>query len=240
MRKVIFGDSGKTDERDPRVIRELADMNHVLRHRILPEITQLARRHNVIYDIAEKELVRAKNRFHRCLKTLFPDLDFGKDYKYSNSGRAIMTAYSFNQHAIVRAGQKRVTRKLKKLVPRIRNSSIERLMDYARASAKGTPDGCVNEVRALELQLAWDDLRLNEERKEQARQKLEDLYDEACIIDPNLPKPAKGFASKANLARLFGEIGPMADFQSWRQLMKFAGLNLCERKSGKYVGVTKK
>lgn len=239
MRKVIFGDAGKTDERDPSAIRELALRNHLLKRRILPEITQTARRYNVIYDIEERGIIRAKCLIHRCLKSLFPDLNFSQGYEYSNSGRAIMKAYGFNPHAIVRSGRKRVTKKLKGLVPRIRTTTIERLMKYAEDSVRSAPAGRVNSAHTLELQFAWEDLELHEKRRDDAREMLESLYDEACEIDPNLPKPAKGFASKANLARLFAEIGPMSDFQSWRQLMKFTGLNLCERKSGKFKGQTK-
>jgi len=239
MRKVIFGDSGKTDERDPTAIRELAERNHTLRHRILPEIFQAARRYNVICDIEEQGIVRAKCRIHRCLTALFPDFDFSKGYEYSKSGRAIMKTYGFDPHAIRRSGRVRMTKRLKALVPNIRSSTIDRLIRQSEASVRSAPGSRVNTAHALELQLAWEDLELHEQRREKARVMLESLYDEACEIDRKLPKPAQGFASKVNLARLFAEIGPMTDFASWKQLMKFAGINLCERKSGKYKGLTK-
>jgi len=239
MRQVLFGDSGKTDVRDPTAIRELAERGHVLTHRRLPEVFQVMRRYNVIIDTAEREIVNAKCRIHRCLKALFPDLDFCAGFQYTNSGRAIMAAYGFDPHAIVRAGLKRVTKKLKRLVPRIRNCTLVRLVDYAEASVQATPDGRMNQARALELQLAWNDLEFHEKRRADTRSVLENLYDEARQSDPNLPKPAKGFASKINLARLIAETGPPSDFNAWRQLMKMAGLNLCERQSGKYQGITK-
>lgn len=31
----------------------------------------------------------------------------------------------------------------------------------------------------------------------------------------------------------------MSDYMSWRQMLRMGGLNLCERKSGRYVGQTK-
>jgi hypothetical protein len=117
IRKVIFGDSGKTDKKDPVAILELADRNHVMKHRVLPEIFQLGRQYNVVYDTAERDMIRSKCRIHKCLKVLFPDLDFSKGYEYSNSGRAIMKAYGFDPHAIVSAGRTRVRKKLKRLVP---------------------------------------------------------------------------------------------------------------------------
>jgi transposase len=40
------------------------------------------------------------------------------------------------------------------------------------------------------------------------------------------------------LAALVAEIGPPEDFSSWRQLMRYAGLNLTEQQSGKWRGQT--
>jgi transposase len=58
-------------------------------------------------------------------------------------------------------------------------------------------------------------------------------------LEPRYPEPQKGVVSKTNLARLIAETGPLSDYQSWRQLLKMGGLNLRERKSGRYVGLTK-
>ena len=76
-------------------------------------------------------------------------------------------------------------------------------------------------------------------RRAQARVALEGLYDEAQQDDAQLPSAEPGVISKVALARLLGELGPLRDFSSWRQLLKMSGLNLCERKSGKFVGQTK-
>ena len=239
MRKVLFNDNGKTDNQDPLVIGDLASRNIVLKRRRLPETYLLLRRLNVVYETAEKGLVTAKCRIHRCLKILFPDLGFAPGFIYSKSGRAIMRCYAFNPHAIKRAGATRVTKRLKALVPRIRKRTIERLIEYASASVQSSPSMRVIQVRTLELQQAWEDMETHEKRRLDTAQLLEALYDEARSSDPNLPKPIKGVATKLALARLIGELGPLSDFSSWRQLLKMAGLNLCERKSGKYQGKTK-
>ena len=42
-----------------------------------------------------------------------------------------------------------------------------------------------------------------------------------------------------NLARLIGQTGPLEDFSSKRALLRYAGLNLRERKSGQYRGQTR-
>ena len=35
---------------------------------------------------------------------------------------------------------------------------------------------------------------------------------------------------------LFAELGPIDDFDSWRQVLKFAGMNIRQRQSGRFVG----
>ena len=62
MRVVLFGDSGKTDERDPHVIADLASRNLVLKHRLLPETHALMRRWGGVYEQAEEGIVDAKCR----------------------------------------------------------------------------------------------------------------------------------------------------------------------------------
>ena len=42
-----------------------------------------------------------------------------------------------------------------------------------------------------------------------------------------------------NLARLIGQTGPLGDFRSKRQLLRYAGMNLRERESGTYKGQTR-
>ena len=42
-----------------------------------------------------------------------------------------------------------------------------------------------------------------------------------------------------NLARLLGQTGPLSDFASKRQLLRYAGMSLHERESGTYKGQTR-
>ncbi|WP_442505675.1 transposase [Novipirellula sp. SH528] len=51
--------------------------------------------------------------------------------------------------------------------------------------------------------------------------------------DARLPSPCKGVVTLRLLSRLVAEIGPPDDFRTLPQLMRYAGLNLCERQSGK-------
>jgi transposase len=122
---------------------------------------------------------------------------------------------------------------------RIMRRSVERLLAQARASATSTPAGALGELAQQQLALAWEELQRHDERRAKARAKLEELYLEGRVSDSRLSEPLKGVVSLIGLARLFAEVGPLDHFASWRQVLRYGGLNLCERKSGKYVGQTK-
>jgi len=57
--------------------------------------------------------------------------------------------------------------------------------------------------------------------------------------DPNIPPPTAGVISEKNIARLLGETGPLGDFANWRMLMRYGGLNIRMRQSGRYRGYNK-
>jgi transposase len=54
-----------------------------------------------------------------------------------------------------------------------------------------------------------------------------------------VPRAYKGIINEFRIARVLGETGPISDFSHKRSILRYAGLNLRERKSGKYVGKVK-
>jgi transposase len=191
-----------------------------------------------LYQIAENGLIEAKGRVHRAMKYLFPDVDFSTDFLYGPSGQAIMKCYSFDPHGLAAASPADVLRRLRRH-SRILRLSVSRLVAQARSSATSTPTGPCHSIAVEHLRLAWADYTTYWERREAARAKLEELYLSARADDRQLPAAVRGVVTTCGLARLFAEVGPIRDFQSWRQLLKFGGLNIRERQSGRYVGLNK-
>jgi transposase len=238
MRSVLFGDDGKTDERDPYAIEAVAAQGRLIADRRPAETYQLLRQWGKLYHDAEVALIDAKSRVHRVLTLLFPDFAFSTDFLYSPSGRAIFLCFAFNPHTIAALSVRRLYDRLRKRST-IRRSSVQRLVVQARQTIRAATEGRVSDLLAHELALAWHDLELAEGRRENARLQLERLYDEARTTDPHLPDTAGSVLSKAAMARFLAETGPLSDYRSWRQLMRMGGVNLRERKSGKYVGQTR-
>ena len=238
MRSVLFGDDGKTDLRDPHAIAAVAEQGRLIVDRSRPETYQLLRLWGKLYHDAECALIAAKSRIHHALLLLFPDLDFSTDFIYSDSGRAIFHCYRFNPHSIAAHAPSRIHARLRSR-SNIRRSSVERLLAQARATVNATTASRVTALFERELILAWLDFELAESRRKEARVALEDLYDEARSTDDHLPELAGTPIAKAAFARFLGEAGPLSGYSSWKQLLRMGGVNLRERKSGKYVGQTR-
>ena len=238
MRSILFGDRGKTDLRDPFAIEAVAERRKLITDRRLPELYRGLREWSRLYAAAEESLIDAKCRIHRVLRLLFPDLDFGTDFLYGDSGRAILRCYRFNPHVIATQSPSKIYDRLRKHSSILRRS-VDRLVEQARISATIARSALEIELLEYELASVWEDLVLAETRRAHARAQLERLYDELRVDDPRLPDAQTDVISKLALARFFAEAGPFTDYESWRQVLRMGGLNLCERKSGKYVGQTK-
>lgn len=239
MRVIETNDSGKTDEKDPRVISTLASIGKTLTQRMLEEPYSLLREWNKIYEAADTGMVEAKCAIHNQLKTLFADFSFKKDFLYSPSGQALIERYGANPYRIVRAGKKRFFKTMRKAAPRIQRASVERLFNDAQSSGRNVLTDRHNQLLELRLKQLFQDYKVHKKRKERARETMEGLYHEARQHEPKLPQAHKGVVSTLSLARIVGETGPWSDFTSLRKFIRFSGLNLRERQSGNYRGKTK-
>ena len=97
FRVVKTNDNGKTDIKDPHIIRTLARINKTLRVRDLPEEYLLMRKCGVLYEQADKAVTRARGHLHRSLVELFGDYSFAKDFLYTASGRALVDKYEIGR-----------------------------------------------------------------------------------------------------------------------------------------------
>ena len=236
MRVVETNDTCKTDRKDPRVIHTLGRLGKTLTHRILPEPYSVLREWNRVLEAAERGVVHSKGALHTQLKHLFADFGFKKDFLFGPSGRALLDRFGGNPHRIVRAGPKRFAAAMKKPAPLVRPSSLEKLYEQAVSSRRHGAGERNSAVLELRLRQLLEELRLHEARKLEARQAMEALYEEARGQDPRLPRATPGVISAVHLARVVAETGPLSDFATKQKLLRFAGLNIRERASGKYRG----
>jgi len=239
FRVIETNDTGKTDIKDPRVIRTLGRLEKTIKHRHLDNEYLVLRKLNRVYDDTERAIISLKGRINKLLVELFCDYAFKKDFLYSTSGLALIEKYQCNPYRIVKAGYKRFRKAMKKAAPRIWEQSLQRLWNDAQSSVLNElPEEYVETLQKHLLQLYQDYLQ-QAARREEITERMIRLLKRLRAKDPNIPPATRGVINDRNLARLLGETGPIRDFANWRLLMRYAGLNIRMRQSGRYSGLNK-
>lgn len=235
--KVESNDTGKTDLKDPRVMHLVARLGKTQTHRHLPEPYRRLRRLTEYYNDDDLARSAVRSRFLALLQDLFPDYDKSATFTFDTTGRGLMRAYGFSPYRIMRAGYSRFERKMKRHVRWVRYATLDHLFQCARQSvryAHADDEVLLLEARAVAL---WRDYERHEQRMQQLRRQIETTGQplKATGEMPALDEDITGL-TLFNLSRLLGQTGPLRDFPSKRALLRYAGLNIRERKSGTYRG----
>ena len=235
--KVIeSNDTGKTDSKDPRVIHMLATMGKTLINRTLSGEYALLRELNRHYDTEDRHRTRLRGQIHRLLVQLYCDYSFKKDFLYGNTGRGLMQTYAFNPYKIMADGFETLSKNLKATVRGVRTKTLQRLWNDAESSTLHQLEPAI--IRLLQQRLLdlWEEFLLREKRLEALREQMILLYESLKSKQEPVPEARKGLMNKFIIARILGEFGRLNDFPNAKALLRYAGMNLRERKSGQYVG----
>lgn len=239
FRVIETNDTGKTDTKDPKVIRTLGQLNKVITHRMIGEEYLVLRKLNKIYDGVDIAITSLRCRLDRLLIELFCDYSFKKDFLYTASGLALIEQYSCNPYRIIKAGYRDFCICMRKVAPRIQQKTLQRLWEDAQSSVLNEqPDGYI-EILEMHLHQLINDWLRQIKRKEAIVEKMIAVLQLLRGKDPHIPPSTSGVINDKNMARLLGETGPLGDFSNWRMLMRYAGLNIRMRQSGKYQGQNK-
>lgn len=233
-------DTGKTDKKDARVIHLAAEMGKTQRHRDLPEPYVLLRHLTAFHDDEIITTSAIRTRLLAVLTALFPDYDRPAQFTFSKTGRVLLRERLLCPHRIVRLGPSRLLAMLRRRVPGVKTITGERLVTAAEASVRSAPPPAVAEVLSERLAVLVAELEVHEAHAEALRAQIEALGD-GLKTDGALPPIDEAVSGLTlfNLARLVGQTGPLTDFRSKRQLLRYAGMNLRQRESGTYKGQTR-
>ncbi len=239
FRMVETNDNGKTDTKDPRVIRTLVKLDKTIKHRILDEEYLTLRKLNKVLDEEDDTKKEIRSRISSLMVELFCDYSFQKDFLYTNTGKALQHKYGCNPYRIVKAGYIRFSKAMKKAAPRIREATLKRLWRDAESSALNEQPESYIEVIETQLSQLMQDYFRQEARSEALVEKMINILNQLRLRDPKIPQATKGVINDKHIARLIAETGPLGDFANWRMLMRYAGLNIRMRQSGKFNGQNK-
>ena len=237
LKKVESNDTGKTDHKDPRVMHLVARLGKAQRHRHLPEIYRQLRRLTSYYDDEEVTCSAVRQRIHALILELFPDYDKNAAFTFGSTGAALMEAYAFDPFAICRAGYTRFEGTMKRHSKYTHFDTLRHLFAHAEQSARYHLSGEEVDVITTRLKALWADYQRHTERMEELKAQIEALGEDlkAAGEMPLLDEDVSG-VTLFNMGRLLGQTGPLGDFPSKRALLRYAGLNIRERKSGQYRG----
>ena len=239
FRVIETNDNNKTDQKDPRVIGTLGKLDKVIQFRALDEKYLVLRKLHKMYDECDISITSHRCRTSKILVELFCDYSFKKDFLYSPSGLALVEVYGCNPYRIVADGYEKFCRKMRKAAPRAQGKTLERLWEDSLSSARNDMPTEYIEVVEGHLYEHLDDYFKAVERKEAITERMIEILNGLREEDPLIPPPTPAVISDKNLARLLAETGPLSDFESWRKLMRYAGLNLKTRQSGTFKGLDK-
>lgn len=231
------GDPGKTDPMDARVIAMVAGMDKTQEQRVLEGEHALLRELGRMYEAETQAVVRARCRLDDLLRKLFCDLEKDKQFVFSNTGRAVAELYGWNPYQIVEDGFDRFRQKMKQEVKRVHEATLKALWRQARSSVRQHRPPAERELLERRLRQLWEDFTRHEARKEEIATRMGELFKR---LNRRGEAPDRvGGLDAAMMARLLAESGPLSDFDHWREVLHYCGLNLCERESGTYKGETK-
>jgi len=235
MRTVESNDTGKTDIKDPRIISLLVRLGKTFDDRELGNDYEELRMLNGAYEDVSKKIVQVKTQIESIAIEIFPDWLLDADYRYKTIGRILMEEYEFNPQKIIEGGKKKLYAVIKSVSPRTQNKTIEKVWESAESSSLYFIREPVRKFYTRKFRRLLDELDRLEEEKEEYKEEMIQIYRRL----PESKKLEDLPVNESMMSRLIAEIGPLKDFNNHRQILKYVGLNLQERESGKYRGKTK-
>ena len=117
---------------------------------------------------------------------------------------------------------------------KIKKRMLDEFWEDVMTSAKHVMPA--EQIRVLERQVEslYGECERHEDRKGEIIAEMLEIY--RGTREGKVFAQLKGVANEKFMARLIAQTGPLSDFGNIKQLLRYCGLNIAERRSGKYVG----
>ena len=234
-RIIESNDDSKSDDKDKRIILTLAQMSKVLSCRILPEAYSRLQQLGLYYEDVTLLGMTIRTRISDIAKCIFLEQSVKSNFLYSVTGRILIKQFGFNPFKITKNGFSRFRSRMKRHIPKIYEKTLKDVYRKAEAAKILLTE---TEADIHKKQLLWE-----YKEYEKISERKEDLKEQMCCLYKTLPEYKKlsqiTQISDFMMARVIGETGPMSDFSCLRKIMRYAGLNIRTRESGKYKGKDK-
>jgi transposase len=235
--KVIeSNDAGKNDKKDARVIHFLAEQGKTLTCNGRTAVYEQLKILNGHYEDLSNQGANLKTHISAIQEQLFPDLNLASKQLYSNVVSAVILLYGLNPYKIAKEKWNKFVKKTEKITDRkICGSGLEILAEIhnnAVANAFYIMDTAQSDEYEQELRFYYKCYQEVAHRKEYYKKQMTDIFKTTEEYGKLKEVPVSLFL----MSRLIASTGSLANYTSIKQLMRFGGLNLQERQSGKFRG----
>lgn len=235
--KVIeSNDAGKNDKKDARIIHSLAKNGKTIVCRLLPEEYQLLQHLNRKYELVSVDETRKKINMSSSVEEIFPGLRIKAEEFYTVIIRVVIKVYGLNPYTIGNQDYDQFEKKISTVYKRKISPSQQNLLKKVWKDAKQMDRESRNVLLVKEQMYCVKEqlkkIEQLEKEKAEYRMKILTVFEETVEYS-KLKDITKGLFS---LARVIAETGPLSNFRTIEQLIRYAGLNLIEKQSGTFKG----
>ena len=234
-RIIESNDDSKSDIKDKHIILTLAQLSKTLHCRQLPSSYSRLRLLGEYYDNAANSTMRIRTEISGVKLKLFPDFPFKCSYLYTKSGEVLIEKYGLNPFNITKYSWSSFWQRMRTNLKQPEKAKIKEIYRNAVSAVIYISEEEAS-ISEKYLKWLWQTYKNSLERKEQLKKELCELY-RTLPEYRSLSKIEK--VSDSLIARLIAETGPLSDFENTKKILRYAGLNLRERQSGKYSGLNK-
>ena len=226
----------KTDEKDAKAIHMVAaKLGKLLKYRNLDGAYRELRELNDWYIEVNDRVVDMKNQLYQAFESLFPEFKKESSYILQTGGQALFEVCGLDPAKINAMGRETFVNAVKKHNKYLSCKRIEEIFEEAMLSLKHKVSLEVMRIRSERFSHLY--------KKCQAELAEKDKIGAQMVKIFNTTEEAKKLSGLSSIsdkakARIIAETGPLRDFSNYKALIRFAGLNLCRRESGKYKGKT--
>jgi len=225
-------DNEKSDEKDPRTIDLVAKLKRTLTCECRKGQYKKLEELNKIYEDESLQGAQVKNHISSCLNVLFSNYSRKLNTLYGTTGKALFKHYGMNPYSIVEAGWELFVKTMKSAARGIRMTTLETLWKDAKSSTLNRAELWDINLQTKRFNQLYNDYRKHESRKEEYKQLMNDLLQQTVEYE----KLKDTGISTFMLARIIAETGPIDRFDSYKCLVRYAGMNITRKESGKYQG----
>ncbi len=226
----------KTDQFDPVVIHKVSQIAPPVKRRNTTEMYDALKEWGRVEAEAKKRCKRIRTEIKDYFYRLFPTLEMGPDFLNHPNGIALMKAFKCNPYRILQMSEGVFRMMYTLYANQPRKATLIKIWEAAQEMMESIVSPMVAEVYEEKICALYNDLATELKRADLAMEKMLEISKSLRNMGEMIPTSNEVVFTEEWIAKIQAESGPLSDFASRLQFEKYAGMNLCENRSGIRIG----